>query len=691
MNSDMSTTETQAMVPTPGQRKQSHGSVPAMSSVSGQHHDVWNMTVFDLFSDIVRCFPDSIALVDGKQSVSYAELWNFADGFRSRLVAMGIQSGDVVGIASRRSVAHVAAILGIVMAGGCYMPMEMEEFSAQVLGQIGTTSGLRAWIADRNAFKSVSPSVWGSCPVLSLEDVSAPTGKHLAEIPRPAIGGDSPLYVMFTSGSTGTPKGVVIPHRAVARLVVDQEFIQFGPDETFLLHSPLSFDASTLELWGSLLHGSRLVLAPNISLGLDDYTRIIAEEGVTTLWLTAALFHLAAEHAPDLFAPLHQLVFGGDVISPRHVERIRKLYPALRMVNGYGPTENTTFTCCYRVPAAYRADGSLPIGSALVHTTVHVLDGNHEPLPIGQEGELATGGAGVALGYMGQPEATAERFLPDAFSNKAGAMLYLTGDRARQRPDGTVEFLGRMDRQIKIAGHRVELVAVESALTASPLVADAAVVVRTNPSGEKQMVACVASTEPAQDAETTLRTWLQARLSRASIPQHWLFLDKLPINANGKLDRSALQRLCETRLRSVSPEHPTPNLPSEGRANEQAHAPDENAVRKGLQQMWAALLARPVVGADENFFDLGGTSLLLIEMHARLKTQFASVPSLVDMFAFPTPSALAVRLVSGGLTKEPAAAAEQRGQRQRAAMLARRPAMNALKTAKPNIAREDGR
>src|SRR5665213_3662802 len=369
------------------QREPGHGLAPTPSPVSRPRRDVWNMTVLELFSASVRRFPGSVALVDGQRSISYAELWNFADAFRARLVALGVHSGDLVGITSGRSAPHVAAILGIVMAGGCYMPMEMEEFSAPVFGQIRKSSGLRAWIVDAKAFKSVSPSVWEGCPVLSLEEVPYPISKHLAEIPKPTIGGDSPLYVMFTSGSTGVPKGVVVPHRAVARLVVGQQFIQFGPDETFLLHSPLSFDASTLELWGSLLHGSRLVLAPSGSLGLDDYARILLEQGVTTLWLTAAMFHLAAEHETEMFAPISQLLFGGDVIAPRYVERMRGLYPALHMVNGYGPTENTTFTCCFVVPPEYRAEGALPIGLPISHTTVHILDANREPLPVGQEGE----------------------------------------------------------------------------------------------------------------------------------------------------------------------------------------------------------------------------------------------------------------------------------------------------------------
>ena len=486
----------------------------------------WNRTVLELFSECVHRAPNSIALDDTQQTMTYAELWNFAGAFRARLVAQGVKPGDLVGVAAGRSVATVAAILGIVMAGGCYVPVEIKEFSASILGQIRESSGLRTWIADAKTRQTADPTLWEGCSVLPVEEVARPAGTGPVEIPTVAmIHGESPLYVMFTSGSTGLPKGVVVPHRAVVRLVTGQNFIEFDSTHTFLLHSPLSFDASTLEFWGSLLHGSRLVLAPGRSMGLDDYTQIILQQGVTTLWLTAAMFHLAAEHTPEMFAPLSQLLFGGDVISPRHVERMRNLYPTLRMVNGYGPTENTTFTCCYQVPRNYRAEGTLPIGSPIAHTTVHILDAEHKALFPGQPGELAAGGAGVALGYLGLPEATAERFIPDTFSGQPGAMLYLTGDRALERPDGTIEFLGRIDRQVKIAGHRVELAAVENALSASSLVADAAVVVVTVPSGEKQLVACVALASPAQNAEAALREWLQVRLSRTSTPQHWIFLD----------------------------------------------------------------------------------------------------------------------------------------------------------------------
>ncbi len=603
-------------------------------------------------------------------SMTYAQLWNFAAAFRVRLAAQGIGLGDKVGVAASRSMATVAAMIGIVLAGGCYVPIDIEGLPAAILGQLAESSDLRCWIADRNARESAHPSLWGACPVLSLEDVSCPVGLEPVSIPVASVDPESPLYIMFTSGSTGLPKGVVVPHRAVARLVMGQDFIEFGPEHTFLLHSPLTFDASTLELWGPLLHGGRLAVAPPHRLGIDEYANVIVQQRVTTLWLTAAMFHLTAEHTPEMFAPLTQLVFGGDVIAPRSVERIRRLYPALRMVNGYGPTENTTFTCCYVVPPDYRAEGTLPIGSPISHTTIYVLDPNHQPVPAGEEGELAAGGAGVALGYLGRPEATAKSFLPDPFSGRPNARMYLTGDRVRQRQDGIIEFLGRVDNQVKIAGQRVELDAVESAIAASPLVSNAAVIVLAPPTGEKQLVACVSLSPSVENAEIQLRLWLSDRLSRAAIPQHWLFLENLPMNANGKLDRRALRSQCEKHFLSAPDGNSRPATPPSGR--EAAELSDLPRITEFLQQLWADLLHRESVGTEENFFDLGGSSLLLIEMHSRLKTRFASVPSLVDMFAFPTPRALAERLFSGKDVSRVSQEAEQRGQRQRRAMLARR-------------------
>ncbi|HWF66607.1 MAG TPA: non-ribosomal peptide synthetase [Acidobacteriaceae bacterium] len=671
--------------------------------------DPWKTTILELFRNAVYRTPHAVAISDGRTSLTYAQLWNFAAAFRDRLTAQGIRAGEMVGLAADRSIPTVAAILGVLQAGACYVPLNLQEFPASILVPLVDQSGLRHWIADAGARQSMDFPLVAKGVVLPLESVSRPAAEHLVSehpvsdqpvsdqpvaVPEAAIHPDSPLYVMFTSGSTGLPKGVVVPHRAVARLVSGQNFMQFGPDQSFLLHSPLSFDASTLELWGSLLHGSRLVVAPSGRLGLDDYSRIIREQGVTTLWLTAAIFHMAAEHTPEMFAPLNQLLFGGDVIAPHSVEQVRGLYPSLHMVNGYGPTENTTFTCCYIVPPDYRVEGSLPIGSPISHTTVYVLNPEGGEVQPGEEGELVTGGAGVALEYLAQEEASAERFVLDTFSAKPGAKRYRTGDRVRQRKDGVIEFLGRFDRQVKIAGHRVELDAIESILASSPLVVEAAVVMLTPAVGEKQLAAGVVLTSNTRAAESQLREWLRGRLSSISIPQHWFFLERLPMNTNGKLDRNALRTQCEALLQSraaIDGEKPVSTASHARLENEEEQdALSAPAIMQFLQQLWARLLGRNSIGSDENFFDLGGTSLLLIEMHSRLRARFTDVPSLVDMFAFSTPRLLAKRLSAGLEAENKTASADQRGQRQRAALLARR-GVSASKMDVPPIAKDGTR
>ncbi|HEY2740507.1 MAG TPA: amino acid adenylation domain-containing protein, partial [Thermoanaerobaculia bacterium] len=318
----------------------------------------------------------------------------------------------------------------------------------------------------------------------------------------PGLGGEALAYVMYTSGSTGRPKGAAVPHQAVVRLVRETGYMRFGPDHVFLQLAPISFDASTLEIWGALLHGSRLVIMPPQAVSLAELGRAIEQHGVTTLWLTAGLFHQLVEHHLELLRPVRQLLAGGDVLSVPHVRKVLAGLPDTQLINGYGPTENTTFTCCHPVGPEH-LDTSVPIGRPIANTWVHLLDDQGQPVPIGVAGELCTGGAGLARGYLGRPELTADRFIPDPLSGPE-SRLYRTGDLARRLPDGTVEFLGRLDHQVKIRGFRIELGEIEARLAEHPAVLQSVVLAREDVPGDRRVVAYILqqSVETPQDAGT---------------------------------------------------------------------------------------------------------------------------------------------------------------------------------------------
>jgi hypothetical protein len=431
---------------------------------------------------------------------------------------------------------------------------------------------------------------------------------------------------MYTSGSTGEPKGVEVTHRNVVRLVDEPGYVELGPGTTMLHAASTAFDAATLEIWGPLANGGTIAILPE-QPSPDAVAAAIEAHGVTTMWLTAGLFHELVDRRPECLGRVRHLLAGGDVLSPPHVARaLEALPPEGRLTNGYGPTETTTFALTHELRPGDAVEGPVPLGRPIQGTSCDVLDAAGRPAPVGMAGELWIGGDGVARGYRGDPELSAERFQPDP--ERPGGRRYRSGDRARRRPDGTLEFLGRADRQVKVRGFRVEPAEVEAALRAHAAIADVAVVTaERGPSGLSLVAYVVAAPgSPAPDP-AALRAHATARLPAAMVPAAWVTLSRLPLTANGKVDRA--------RLPAPGREH----LAAAG-SGQRPRGRTERRVAKAFGEV----LGVSAVGAEDDFFALGGHSLLAVELFAKLERIGGRRLPLATIFEAPTPRALAACL-----------------------------------------------
>ena len=402
----------------------------------------------------------------------------------------------------------------------------------------------------------------------------------------------------------------------MVRLVKATNYASLGAEEVFLQFAPISFDASTLELWGPLLNGGRLVVFPASLPSLAQLGGVIEQHQVTFLWLTAGLFHQMVEDHLDSLGSVRQLLAGGDVLSVPNVRRVLEHLDGCCLINGYGPTENTTFTTCYPMTDVSALGSSVPIGRPIANTRVYILDAQLQPVPIGVAGELYTGGDGLGRGYLNRPELTAEKFIPDPFSEDPAARLYKTGDLARYLPDGSIEFLGRIDHQVKIRGFRIEEGEIETVLSQHPYVQEAVVVVREDPQGEKRLVGYVVSAQEAV-SPSELRQHLKQTLPEYMVPAIFMKLDALPLTPNGKVNRRALP----------VPEGSQPQMETDFVA---PRSPYEDAVA----EIWRDSLGLEQVGIYDNFFDLGGHSLLATKIVSHLKTTFAVYIPLRAFFDF---------------------------------------------------------
>ncbi|ANZ40480.1 hypothetical protein BBK82_35175 [Lentzea guizhouensis] len=547
-----------------------------------------DLTVAEIFAAQVDQAPDVVAVVAGGTSLTYAELDARANRLAQRLIALGVRPEERVGLLLRRSADVVVAVLAVLKAGGAYLPLDSRapvERQRLVLEQAGT----QVLITDSDV-------------VLFDGHVVVPDGEEASERPAVAAHPDGLAYVEFTSGSTGTPKGVAVRHRDVVALALDSRFD--GPaHRTVLVHSPLAFDASTYELWVPLLRGGSVVVAPPEDLDAAVLRELIESHGVTALWLTAGLFRVLAQDSPGCLAGVHEVWTGGDVVPATAVRRVMAACPGLVVVDGYGPTETTTFATAHRMTGQHDVPDTVPIGSALDGMSTYVLDDRLRPVPLGVPGELYLAGAGLARGYLDRPGLTASRFVACPFG-VPGERMYRTGDVVRWLPGGALEFAGRADDQVKLRGFRIELGEVEAVLGRHPGVGGLVVVVREDDLGGKQLVAYLVPTDPARAPEPAdVAAFAGRTLPDYMVPAVFVVLDALPLSANGKVDRAAL---------------PEPSLT----ASAAPYVAPRTDTEQVIAEIWTEVLGVDRVGAEDDFIALGGDSMRSLLVTSRCRGAF---------------------------------------------------------------------
>ncbi|WP_436740142.1 amino acid adenylation domain-containing protein [Streptomyces sp. BBFR102] len=580
----------------------------------------------DLFGEQAELRPDALAVVEGGIRLTYGELRERAGLMAAGLAARGVGRETLVAMAFPRSAEAIVCTVAVVLAGGAYLPVN-PSFPGERLRLMLGDSGAPLLVCAPGAEESLAPALPDGMRVTTPDELVAegrrthPDGGGPATAPRPED--RSPLaYVMYTSGSTGRPKGVMIEQSGIVRLVKESDFYRFSPHDRLLLTGALEFDAATFEIWGCLLNGATLHIADSETLLVASaLKRVLHDDGITVMWMTAPLFHQTVDTDPDVFARLGTVLVGGDVLSVRHVRTLMAAHPTLRVINGYGPTENTTFTTTHEI----RPDepGAFPIGRPVTGTTVLVLDESGAPVGVGEPGELHTGGSGLARGYLGNPELTAERFVL-----VGGERFYRTGDRVSLDRQGLLHFHGRVDDQVKIRGHRVEVKEVEAVLLSCPGVRDGCVTVASDGAG-KHLVGHIVPEGSATASDVTAA--LAARLPDYLRPERIVVLDRLPLNANGKVDRKA--------LRSAAPAASHTGPATTG----PVHAGLPPALRQ-LAGLWATVLrldGRRVLTPEDDFFALGGNSLSVGALIGRLAVHEGVRLGFGDVFEHRTLAAMA--------------------------------------------------
>jgi len=603
----------------------------------------WNATrvdypeqapVHQLFELQAQRRPEAVALVFGAQRLSYGELNRRANQVAHYLRALGVGPEVLVGLCLERSLELVVGMLGILKAGGAYLPLD-PEYPAQRLAFMLSDARVPVLLTQERLRERMPPSEVGSAAqprLICLDSDWGMLGEESEANPESGASGQNLAYVIYTSGSTGKPKGVTVPHQAIARLVCNTNYVKLEPSDRVAQASNSSFDATTFEIWGALLNGARLVgITKDVTLSPQDFAAQIREQGISALFLTTALFNQMASEVPGVFNSVRHLLFGGEAVDPGWVKEVLRRGSPKRLIHVYGPTESTTFTSWYLVQDVSEEATTVPIGRPISNTEVYVLDQHQQPVPIGVPGQLYIGGAGLARGYLNRPALTAQQFIPNPFSAEPGAHLYQTGDRVRYRADGNLEFLGRLDEQVKLRGYRIEPGEIEAVLEQHPAVQAAVLMVVQEATEDKQLVAYVVARQQPAPSLSELRRFLKEKLPEYMVPTAWVLLEALPLTPNGKLDRRALP----------APDRARPEM-------EGTFVAPRTHVEKVLTDIWVELLGLNRVGVQDNFFELGGHSLLATKLISRVRNIFQVELPLRRLFDTPTVVGLAEAIEKAG-------------------------------------------
>ncbi|WP_260852740.1 non-ribosomal peptide synthetase [Flavobacterium anhuiense] len=553
------------------------------------------------------------------EELSYRELNERSNQLGRYLRDQGVQADTLVGICLERSLEMLVGILGILKSGAAYVPIDPDYPQDRISYMVGD-AGMKQVLSSSSSHKVLEQ--YGDLSVVLLDTDLGRMSNYSTENLSVAVRPSDLAYVIYTSGSTGRPKGVMVTQGNIVSLSTGCDYVSLDSQTIWLSTGSISFDATTIEFWGTLLNGGQLIIsAINTLLNSVSLKQLLIERKVNTLWMTASWFHQVVESDLSIFEPLDYLIVGGDVVLFNYTNKLRELYPKLKIINGYGPTENTTFSTTYSIDKV--TDKNLPIGKPINNRVAYILNASLDLVPIGVIGELCVGGAGVARGYLNREELTAEKFIANPFV--AGDRIYKTGDLARWLPDGNIEYIGRKDNQVKIRGYRIELGEIENALSLVAGISQCCVLAKEDASGNKRLVGYVVSEEKLD--KTYLQDQLKSSLPEYMVPMIWVELDQMPLTSNGKLDRKSL-----------------PEPESSDLSTKEYVAPRTEREEQ-LAAIWQNLLGIEKVGIHDNFFELGGHSLLAVQLISRLQKLDFHI-GVKDIFAGPTIALMSERLSS---------------------------------------------